>query len=116
MGSVAKQINANHMSADNTKLDVKFLKGLSRIKGWDYHSQLEYEKKDEIKKFIADYIFNNGYKGIPGDRISYNRLHFLVERPAFKPVFKAIIALLEACDDEKEFHEHYRKVNVDLSK
>lgn len=102
------------MSFENTTLDIKFLKCLSRIKGWDYHNKIESEKKDDIKKFVADYIFNDVYKGAANDRISYNRLHFLVERPAFKPVFKAIIVLLEACNTEKEFHEHYRKATVGL--
>ena len=39
---------------------------------------------------------------------------FLIERPAFKPVFKAIIVLLEACNNENEFHERYKKVTVGL--
>ena len=102
------------MSFENTTLDIKFLKCLSRIKGWDYHNKIESEKKDDIKKFIADYIFNADFNGIPGDRISYNRMHFLIQRPAFKTVFKAIIVLLEACNNENEFHERYKKVTVGL--
>lgn len=91
-------------------LTVKFLKCVSRIKGWHYHDKIENEKKDEIKEFISVYIFKNMYGEFLQQRVSYNRLNFLVHHPSFKPAVKALLILLELSDNEKEFNERYKKV------
>src|SRR5215468_5137490 len=94
----------------NENLSVKFLKCLCRIKGWDYHDKIETEKKQEIRKFISDYVFKNIYDETFQEKISYNRLNFLIEFPTIKPTIRAILLLLELSNDEKEFNEHYQKM------
>lgn len=96
----------------NKNLAVKFLKCLSKVKGWNYHDKIEKEKKIEIKEFIAIYLFKNLSDEISLERISYNRLNFLINYPAFKPSFKALLSLLEISDNETEFIEHYEKVTI----
>jgi len=99
-------------SEKDKSLTVKFLKCLSKVKGWSYHDKIEKEKKAEIKEFIAIYVFKNLYCEISPDRIYYNRLNFLINYPAFKPSFNALLSLLEISDNETEFIEHYQKVTI----
>jgi hypothetical protein len=94
----------------NKGLGIKFLKCLSKIKGWDYHDKIETEKKKEIREFISTYVFENIYGEVLKEKISYNRLCFLITHPAFKSAMKATLILLELSKDEKEFDEHYQKV------
>src|SRR5215831_13245652 len=99
------------MPYENEKdLGKKFLKCLSKIKGWKYHDKIEAEKKKEIREFISTYVFKNIYSEIFQENISYNRLCFLITYPAYKPAMKAILTLLELSNDEKEFNKHYQKV------
>jgi hypothetical protein len=37
-------------------LTARFLKGISKIKGWAYHDKIEEEKKQEIREFVAVYL------------------------------------------------------------
>jgi hypothetical protein len=99
------------MPYENDKgLGIKFLKCLSKIKGWDYHDKIEAERKKEIREFISTYVFKNIYGEILQEKVSYNRVRFVITHPAFKPVMKAILILLELSNDEKEFDERYQKV------
>jgi hypothetical protein len=99
-------------AAKDRDLRIQFLKCLSKIKGWHYHDRLEVEKKQEIREFISVYVFKNIYGEILQEKISYNRLSFLITHPAFKPFIKAILTLPELSDNEKEFNERYRRLEL----
>jgi hypothetical protein len=98
------------MTKDNS-LSVKLLKNLSRIKGWEYHREIENEKKAEIKEFISAYILRDKHGEIVSQKISYARLSFLVEHPSFKPEIKALITLIEISESEAAFKEKYQKIH-----
>jgi len=93
-------------------LTARFLKSISKIKGWTYHDKIEEEKKQEIKEFVALYILQDAGEGNLQPRIFYNRLDFLVEHPGFKPSIKALLVLLELSDNEEEFNLRYQKVHA----
>jgi len=58
------------------------------------------------------YVFKNIYGKILQQKITYNRLDFLITHPAFKPFIKAILTLLELSDSEKEFNERYQRLEL----
>ncbi|MBV9963294.1 MAG: hypothetical protein JO072_13705 [Parafilimonas sp.] len=93
-------------------LYFKFLQNLSRIHAWKYHDKIETERKNEIRTFVSIYVFKNVYGKVFQEKISYNRLHFLIYHPAFISAFKAILVLLELSETEKDFAERYHKVHL----
>jgi hypothetical protein len=91
---------------------LRFLLSLSRINGWKYHDKIEAERKKEIREFVSIYVFKNIYGDAFGEKVSYNRLNFLIHHPAFISAFKAILILLELSKTEKDFTERYQKVHL----
>src|SRR5437764_15197812 len=90
---------------------LKFLQNLSRINGWKYHEKIEVERKEEIREFVSTYIFKSVYGDAFKEKVSYNRLNFLIHHPAFISAFKAILILLELSKTKKDFNERYQKVH-----
>jgi hypothetical protein len=100
------------LNEQDKDLDKKFLRCLSVIKDWEYHEKIEAEKKTEIKDFISLYVFKKEYGGILKNGVSYNRLKFLVEHPAFRPAIKALLLLMETSNNEIEFNDRYQKATL----
>ena len=93
-------------------LSIEFLKCLSKIKGWDYHAKIEADKKSEIRQFVTQYILKRENGADLHEKISYNRLSFLVNHPAFNHAVKALLILLEISTNEKDFNERFEKVTT----
>ena len=91
----------------------KFLIRLCRIKGWEYHHNIEKEKFVEITKFLENYVFDVFYidDKLYGS-IKFNKLTFLVKHRSYNYKVQAVLSLMENCQNEKEFDCHFKKANV----
>ena len=85
----------------------RFLKALSKIKGWHYDADMEREKSEEIKEFIQKYILNK-------QKIRYSKVAFLVKHPCYIHSIIATTALLELSQNEGDFDKHFKRVTANL--